>query len=142
MSKNGVFFGLSFPAFWLNISLFHMKITASVTKSSHQDSGPCYLHLPTFFLYIHTPVLLQNKKFLCRPSQIACTVTTINVTCTQATLRVHENPCTVIDSSMLKLFEFANLSFFFLSTVHWCYQLITIENYFSPVHIDHYDLRK
>ena len=32
-----------------------------------------------FFLYIHSPVLMQNKKFLCRPSQIACTVTTMNV---------------------------------------------------------------
>ena len=28
--------------------LFHMKITESVTKSSHQDCGPCYLHLPNF----------------------------------------------------------------------------------------------
>ena len=60
-----------------------------------------------------------------------------------------------IDSSMLKLFEFTNLSIFYLpctwmilscitfceghklwklSTVHWCYQPATIENYFSPVH--------
>ena len=29
-----------------------MKITASVTKSLHQDRGPYYLHLPIFFLYI------------------------------------------------------------------------------------------
>ena len=76
-------------------SLFHMKITASVTKSSYQDGGPYYLHLPIFFLHIHTPVLLQNENFLCRSSQIVCMVTTMNVTCTQATLRVHENPCTV-----------------------------------------------
>ena len=27
-----------------------MKIIASVTKSSHQVRGPCYLHLPIFFL--------------------------------------------------------------------------------------------
>ena len=33
-------------------SLFHMKITASVTKTLHQDCGPCYLHLPIFFFYI------------------------------------------------------------------------------------------
>ena len=33
--------------------LFRMKITVSVTKSSHQEHGPCYLHLPIFFL-IHT----------------------------------------------------------------------------------------
>ena len=44
------------------ISLFHMKITASVTKSSHQDCGRRYLHLPIFFLYILYPVLLENKK--------------------------------------------------------------------------------
>ena len=35
-------------------SLFHMKITVSVTKSLHQDNGLCYLHLSIFFLYIHT----------------------------------------------------------------------------------------
>ena len=28
-------------------SLFHMKITVSVTKRLHQDCGLCYLHLPT-----------------------------------------------------------------------------------------------
>ena len=32
------------------LSLFHMKITANVTKSSHEDRGPCYLHLQIFFL--------------------------------------------------------------------------------------------
>ena len=77
-------------------SLFNVKITVGVTKSSHQDCGLCYLHLPIFFLYTHThttPVLLHNKKFLCSPSQIVCTVTTMNVTCTQATLCVHENLC-------------------------------------------------
>ena len=39
-----------------------MKVTASVTKSSHQDRGPCYLQLPIFLLYIHSPHLLENKK--------------------------------------------------------------------------------
>ena len=77
-------------------SLFHMRITASVTKSSHQDCGPCYLHLPIFFLYTHSPVLLQNKKFLCRPSQVACMAMTINITYTQAMLHVHENLWTVL----------------------------------------------
>ena len=38
-------------------SLFHIKITASVTKSSYQDCGPCYLHLSIFFLNMHSPVL-------------------------------------------------------------------------------------
>ena len=30
------------------INHFHLKITVSVTKSLHQDCGPCYLHLPVF----------------------------------------------------------------------------------------------
>ena len=33
-------------------SIFQMKITATVTKGSHQDHGLCYLHLPIFFVYI------------------------------------------------------------------------------------------
>ena len=41
-------------------SLFHMKITASVTKNLHQDCGPCYLHVP-LLLYIHSPLPLQNN---------------------------------------------------------------------------------
>ena len=46
-------------------SLLHMKITASVTKSSHQVRGPCYLHLPIFFSHVHSPpLLLGNKKLL------------------------------------------------------------------------------
>ena len=65
-----------------SLCLFHMKTTASVTKSSHQDHGSWYLNLPIFFLYIHSPVLLQNQKFLSRPSQIASTIMTMNVTCT------------------------------------------------------------
>ena len=71
-----------------------MKITVSVTKSS--DRNLCYLHLPIFFLYIHSPVLLQNT-FLCRPSQIACTFTTMNnEVCTQVALHIHENLFTEI----------------------------------------------
>ena len=31
-----------------------MKLTASVTRTSHQDRGPCYLHLHIFFLDIHS----------------------------------------------------------------------------------------
>ena len=48
----------------LNSSLFRMKSTASVTKSSHQDCGPCYLHAPIFLFYIHPPFLLESKKLL------------------------------------------------------------------------------
>ena len=43
--------------------LFYMKVTASATKSSHQDRGPCYLHLPNF-LYKNSPLLPENIKLL------------------------------------------------------------------------------
>ena len=43
-------------------NFFHKKMTASVTKSSNH--GPCYLHLPIFFLYIFSPLLLENKTLL------------------------------------------------------------------------------
>ena len=42
-------------------SLFQMKITASATKSLHQDCGSCYLHVPIFFLYTFSRFLLENK---------------------------------------------------------------------------------
>ena len=47
---------------------------SSVTKSSHQDCGSCYLHLPIFFLYIHSPLQLEKKVvviavFLCKLDQ-------------------------------------------------------------------------
>ena len=41
-----------------NHSLFHMKITVNVKKSSHEDRVPCYLHLPVFFFYKHSSYLL------------------------------------------------------------------------------------
>ena len=46
------------------LSLFHLKITASVTKNLHQDHGLCYLYAPISFLYIHSPFMLENKKLL------------------------------------------------------------------------------
>ena len=45
---------LSMTKVFCRCSLFQMKITASVTKSLHQDRGLCFLHSPIFFL-IHTP---------------------------------------------------------------------------------------
>ena len=51
---------LSMDSILTRLSLFHMKITARITKSSHQDCGPCYLHLPVF-LYIHSPPLWQKN---------------------------------------------------------------------------------
>ena len=41
-----------------------MKITASVAKSLDQDCGPCYLHLPDFFL-IHTLLFCWKIKSYC-----------------------------------------------------------------------------
>ena len=94
------------------LSLFKMKITANVTKGLHQDRGLSYLHLPIFFLYMHSPVLLQNKKFLCRPSQTGYeherNMHTSDVTHTRKSLHG-------IDPCMLKLFEFVNFSLSFLS---------------------------
>ena len=58
---------LNFHTYLLNSSIcqsFPYKITAGVTKSSHQDRGPCYLQLLIFFFYIHSSLLLQNKKLL------------------------------------------------------------------------------
>ena len=53
-----------FPALGCSSSLFDTKILPCVTKSLHQDSGLCYLHLPFFFLYIHYPFLQEDKKLL------------------------------------------------------------------------------
>ena len=55
---------LSWCSTWLKAvktltSLFHMKITESVTKSLHQDFGPCYLHWPIFS---YTYILLFRYK--------------------------------------------------------------------------------
>ena len=50
-----------FPLVFWNSSLFYTNITASVTKSSHQDRGPCYLHLLIFFWYLHSSLLEENK---------------------------------------------------------------------------------
>ena len=43
-------------------SLFHMKTTASVTKSSHRDRGPLYLRLPIFFSYTYTVLFCWKIK--------------------------------------------------------------------------------
>ena len=44
--------------------LFHIKITASVTKNSHQDRGLCYLHL-RFFSYTCTLHFCWKIKRCC-----------------------------------------------------------------------------
>ena len=52
------------PLVSTEFSLLDIKSTASVRKSLHQDLGPCCLHFPMFSLYIHSPLLLENKKLL------------------------------------------------------------------------------
>ena len=57
---------------------FPYEKNVSVTKSSHQDCGPCYLHLTIFFLYIHSLLLLENKESCydcCFPQQIRLQIT-------------------------------------------------------------------
>ena len=151
--------GISREHCW-DYSLFHMKITVSATKSSHQDHGPCYLHLPIFFLYIHSPVLLQNKKFLCRPSQIACAVTTMNVLARKrhyAYTKIHVRYW-FLYVKIIWIYQFVRLfcpvlGWFYHVLLpvraincencqNWCYQSVTIENYFSSPNTDLYDLRK
>ena len=48
-----------------------MKITASDTKSSHHDRGPCYLHLPFFLLHTHFSSAAKKKTCdHCFPQEI------------------------------------------------------------------------
>ena len=48
----------------IRCSLFHMKITTSVAKSSHQHCDPCYLHLP-IFSSTYTLLLCGKIKSYC-----------------------------------------------------------------------------
>ena len=80
--------GITVFSIWKSLSVLQ---NACIKIMAH----PIYAYL-FFFLYIHSFVLLQNKKFLCRPSQILCTVTTMNITYMQTTLRKYENLCTVL----------------------------------------------
>ena len=53
-------------------SLFHMKITASVTKNSHKDLGPYYIHVP-FFSYTYILLFCWKIKSCfdcCFPQQV------------------------------------------------------------------------
>ena len=53
-----------------SFSLFHMKITTSVAKNSHQDRGPCHLHLPVLFIYILFCGKIKTYCDRCFPQQI------------------------------------------------------------------------
>ena len=48
------------------------------------------------FICMHIDLYLFIFYWRYRPSQIACTVTTVHITCTQRALRVHENVFTVL----------------------------------------------
>ena len=48
----------------IRCSLFHMKITTSVTKRSHQYCDPCYLHLPTFS-FTYSLIVCGKLKSCC-----------------------------------------------------------------------------
>ena len=87
-----------------------MKIPVSVAKSSHQDYGPCYLHLPIFFL-IYT--------LSCSAAKLKVLVQALT-NCMHSydhEHNVHTSECIDsvygIDSSMLKLLGFTNLPVFF-----------------------------
>ena len=148
------------------ITVFSIWKSLRVLQKAHiKVVARAVLHLPIFFLYLLSPVRLQNEKFLCRPSQIVCTVTAMNVMCTQAMLRVHKSPCAVLIPvdfyvKIIWICQFVRLflpcawmilscvtsceghKLWKLSTLHWCYQPVTIENYFSRLHTDRYDFRK
>ena len=104
-------------------------------RKAHIKIMACAICNYLFFL-MHTSVLLQNKKFLHRCSQIACTVTTMNIMWTQVTLHKHENLFTVL-ITLLKLFEFANLSFFFFfcPVLVWFYFLFWFIMILLPVRV-------
>ena len=60
-------------------SFFNMKITTSVTKSSHQYRSPCYLHLPNFFLHIYSFTSIKSCCDHSFPQQIRPQTNYINL---------------------------------------------------------------
>ena len=47
-----------------NNQFFTYKNHCKITKKLDQDCGPCYLHLPNFFLNVHSHFLTENKNLL------------------------------------------------------------------------------
>ena len=71
-----VFIYLKFMLFLC--SLFHMKVTASITKSLHQDCDPCHLFTLTYFFLIHGLFSSAGIKICCNccfPQQIRPQIT-------------------------------------------------------------------
>ena len=101
-----------------------MKITVSVTKSSYQDCGPCYLHLPIFFL-------INTLSYSAPKSKIIVQAFTNYVHGYDHEGNVHASDVTRtrnsvhgIGTSVLKLFKFANLSVLFCPVLGWFYHVL------------------
>ena len=62
----------------VDVAVFSIRKSLQVLQKACIKIVGRAIYTYLFFLYIHTPVLLQNKKLLCRPSQIVCTVMTMN----------------------------------------------------------------
>ena len=117
----------SFPVFWYLIlmgSLFHMKITASVTKSLHQDCGTCYLHWPIFFPYTYT--LLFCCKIKCSCAGLHRLHASYDHECNmyKGTLRIHENPCTVLIPLCSNYLNLPICLSFFCPAFGWVYHVL------------------
>ena len=150
-----------------------MKITVSVTKSLDQDCGLCYLHLPIFSLhthtYTHTHTHTHTHTLLCC-CKIKSSCAGPHKLCVQGynhqcgmhasdVMHTWKSMCS-IDSSMLKLFEFTNLSVFFFLPYAWmilscstsceghklwklnCPLVLSTCCNWELLFTDHYDLRK
>ena len=53
------------------------------------------LYIKDMFMINYHNIKVANMAII-RPSQIACTITTMHLTCTQTALRGHEKSCTVV----------------------------------------------
>ena len=62
-------------------SLFHMKITVSVTKSSHQDCGPCAIYTYLFLSFIYTLLFSSKMKIWCYIRQFSLNMFSFNQYC-------------------------------------------------------------
>ena len=138
-----------------------MKITVSVTKSLDQDCGLCYLHLPIFSLHTHTRTHTHTHKLLfCCKIKSSCAGPHKLCAGLQPSMWRARKWCYAYSKihvqywflyvKIIWIYQFVCLFFFCPmlgwfyhvvlpvrginrenSTVHWCYQPVAIENYFS-----------
>ena len=95
----------------------------------HIRSGTLYRSCSVSYKCVRRLRTLCNRRLYqinkCRPSQIACTVTTVYATCTQTALHVHKSSCTIL----IPLYEInLNLSM--------CYFFLPCAWLAPPVHDD------